>query len=429
MAIGSNTIGEAAVSSAAGGGGGTVPPPVVVSGSLQEVFVVDDTITGQIVITEQVTETLTIDDAVTTSVTSSVTLAEVFTINDTPTGSQYVTLSEVFTVDDTPTASPTHRQTVTETLNVADGVTGSIRVVQNQAEVFTVDDRFSAEVQKAALRETFTVQDTPSPALTTRRTVREVFQVDDTPTAYRRATLREIFQADDSITANLRNIVIREVFTIRGEVIDPTLGARVTVREVFTVQDVPTGTAAHREITLEKASVSDYAWPAAAGLAPADIQADLSLQETQVWTADMGSWGMSRYAGVPVRDFVGNQFGVGADGLFTYDASSDMAFVETGDETLMDGDKPVRQRKRFNYLYVYGEAEADMTAQVTADVAGSRGSFVYDTPWRSGDDSRAMRFTLGRGFASNYVRLRIGGAVTFDTHGAEVESTVTRRRI
>lgn len=152
------------------------------------------------------------------------------------------------------------------------------------------------------------------------------------------------------------------------------------------------------------------------------------LNQTDVWTADMRSWGMSRYVNFPLTEFANWQFGFGPDGVYTPMGELELSYIETPDRLLVEDDKQIQVRKRLNYVYTYSAHDEPLQVRVTADYNGERVATVYTQDARSSDRTRAVRCSAGRGYASNYIRLRVGGPA-FDLSHCEVEVISTQRRI
>ena len=205
------------------------------------------------------------------------------------------------------------------------------------------------------------------------------------------------------------------------------LGAKARGRGVVGVTSRVTPVGDIRVVVHDRAFIHGRAIPRPQWKPGTDV-----LDATSAWTADMRSWGMSRYTGLPVDDFIGAQFGVGPGGVYTADKLADVSWVETGMTTLSvatEGQpRPVMERKRINYVYTYSAHDKPLKIRVTADFQGARMSMDYTQESRSSDTTRAVRCAVGRGFATNYVQLRVGGP-PFDLAQCEVEITPTRRRI
>lgn len=161
------------------------------------------------------------------------------------------------------------------------------------------------------------------------------------------------------------------------------------------------------------------------------IDQEVPLENTSVWTTDMLSWGMSRYVGLEVHDFVGTQYGVSPKGVFTTNPlEAPMSYLETGVMPLQLEEEPVRERKHINYVYTYAVHDRPMTVAVTADYRKQRLTTLYTAALpQDTDNTRAVRTAVGRGYNSNYIKLRIGAPAVFDIDQVEVEATISGRRV
>lgn len=191
-------------------------------------------------------------------------------------------------------------------------------------------------------------------------------------------------------------------------------------------------------VVRETASVSDRLYLPYDRLDPASLLLTdhLPLEATDVWTADMRKWGMSRYVGFPLIDFVDTQFGVSPAGVYTTDGGMPVSYLRTGRTSLSKeqshamrtGYSQMEMRKRVNYVYTYSVHEEPLHVVVGADYNGVHTVVDYTQDQRSSDKTRAVRCTIGRGFASNYIQLTVGGT-PFDMALLEAEITPTGRRI
>ena len=158
------------------------------------------------------------------------------------------------------------------------------------------------------------------------------------------------------------------------------------------------------------------------------LDADVPLSDTDAWTADLRSWGMSRYVRLPVTEMAGTRFGLAPDGVYTTDSAAEFSYIETGRTDLSLPDEPIKQLKRLNYVYTYSVHERPLRVRVTADYRGRQAQRVYQQDSHNSEATRAVRCAIGRGFATNYLQLRVGGPA-FDLAQLEVEITPTGRRI
>ena len=148
------------------------------------------------------------------------------------------------------------------------------------------------------------------------------------------------------------------------------------------------------------------------------------------WTTDLRSWGMSRYLNLPVREFVGVQYGFGPGGVYTGRGTVSTGRVETG--YLLDrnaeAQAPVRQEKHLNYVYVYGASLGKLLLSVRAENAfGQQQVFSYQSP-RFSQTPSAVRIPTGRGIRSTWMSFSITGA-PFRIEYIEAQYTPTRRRV
>lgn len=158
------------------------------------------------------------------------------------------------------------------------------------------------------------------------------------------------------------------------------------------------------------------------------LDADVPLSDTDAWTADLRSWGMSRYVRLPVTEMAGTRFGLAPDGVYTTDGAAEFSYIETGRTDLSLPEEPIKQLKRLNYVYTYSVHERPLRVRVTADHRGRQAQYVYQQDSHNSEATRAVRCAVGRGFATNYLQLRVGGPA-FDLAQLEVEITPTGRRI
>lgn len=279
----------------------------------------------------------------------------------------------------------------------------------SQEQFFASDRAFLAGRHVATAAERFVARDAAS--VRRRESLREVFIAVGRASSGspEQLTLRESFSAGDAVTSHhiAREHVV-ESFRARGAA-STRLNPRVVVREWFSAYD--------RVIV----SNSFFGAPTFSGPVP--------LELTDAFTADMLSWGMSRYVGLPVSEFDNVQFGVGPNGFYRATLDPVLAFVEIPDTKLEMKDIPLHVRKRLNHLYTYSEHAEALDVLVTADLDGARVTTQYQQEERDSTNTRAVRCQVGRGYASNYIRLRIGGTRVFDIASAEVEITPTKRRI
>lgn len=148
------------------------------------------------------------------------------------------------------------------------------------------------------------------------------------------------------------------------------------------------------------------------------------------WTTDLRSWGMSRYLDLPVREFVGVQYGFGPGGVYTGRGTVSTGYIETGYvlDRNAEAQAPVRQEKHLNYVYVYGASLGNLELSVRAeDAIGQQQVFSYQSP-RFSQTPSAVRIPTGRGIRSTWMSFSITGA-PFRIEYIEAQYTPTRRRV
>ena len=148
------------------------------------------------------------------------------------------------------------------------------------------------------------------------------------------------------------------------------------------------------------------------------------------WTTDLRSWGMSRYLNLPVREFVGVQYGFGPGGVYTGRGTVSAGRIETGYilDRNAEAQAPVRQEKHLNYVYVYGASLGKLLLSVRAENAfGQQQVFSYQSP-RFSQTPSAVRIPTGRGIRSTWMSFSITGA-PFRIEYIEAQYTPTRRRV
>ena len=396
--------------------------------TIRDTFTANDSLGSVNLTLPPLRESFTASDA--PSTTLSVTLRDSFTANDTPAGDSYVTVRDRFTADDRTTSIATISLTVRDRFTAND--TPSARAYREEivSEPFTVSDRVASVTVRAALRDRFTVSDSQVTQGADGLTVRDRFTISDAPQRVLSFVLRDQFTITDSAAvAGTLRVSVRDQFTVDDRTTE-TVGGAVTVRDRFTATDRTTPTARIAARIREWFSVNDvtHSRVGRPALGPKLLTRDVPVSETDVWTADMEGWGMSRYARFPVTDFVGTRFGVGEGGVFTADTECGFSYMTTG---LIRFDQPkykVFEKKRLNYVYSYSAHSAPLQVAVTADLRGKRVEMEYRQEPRNSEDTRAARCQVGRGFATNYIGLQIGGP-PFDMAALEVQTVTSNRRV
>lgn len=360
-------------------------------------------------------------------------LRESAVATDAATGRAYRMVYESAQASDATTSRVFRQYTVRERAEAHDRaypLTQQLRVVTDDAEA---SDAVVAVAQRAWVQDSAQASDTATPGGRSQRLLlsrayahdnafpRNVVRVVDqaqASTAYTAFSTHRVVVTDSAIASSVAT-------KHRGDYRLATSAAQATSSYVATTRAV-----AH---VVDQAFGSSEAYPQTAATLNNDYGASIldtiPLDETSVWTADTQTWGMSRYLGVPVTGFDMVQFGVGPGGVYRLSNDPLLAFVETGDMSLSDEQTRRPQLKRLNYVYTYGTHDRELAVVVTADYNGSRLTTEYEQDWTDAGSSRAVRCSVGRGYASNYIRLRVGGERIFDIASMEVETTTMSRRI
>lgn len=153
------------------------------------------------------------------------------------------------------------------------------------------------------------------------------------------------------------------------------------------------------------AALRDRAW----------ISGDVVEQgdDTSAWTCCTRSFAMSRYTGFPFESMAGG-FAAGPGGVFVPGDAAVPAHIETGDSNY---GSPLL--KGMSWVYVSGTHATPLQITVTADVHGQQYSQTYTQMPRDASHTRTVRATIGRGFKSNFFRLRFESDAPFFIDGAE----------
>lgn len=232
-----------------------------------------------------------------------------------------------------------------------------------------------------------------------------------------RSVLRETFKATSSVCVRLPlSVTVRDRFGVSSTALTD-LSSNAFYRDQF-------GASAN---AFAKSSTSKTISDLFAATSRALPERNDPLS---AWTTDLRSWGMSRYLNLPVREFVGVQYGFGPGGVYTGRGTVSTGRVETG--YLLDrnaeAQAPVRQEKHLNYVYVYGASLGNLDLSVRAeDAVGHQQVFSYESARFSSTPS-AVRIPTGRGIRSTWMSFSITGA-PFRIEYIEAQYTPTRRRV
>ena len=345
----------------------------------------------------------------------------------------YIMLRDAFGISTATTVHIIGQRTVRERFRARDRLlTARVRYIANVSDVFGAKGGFAGEPEIGIrLRDKFGILDTPLPFVRSSRVISETFGVKSRAIARNVGILSDVFAARGRSIEPALQGRLKSVFYARSQTY-PQVLPRAMVREKFGVRDVPLPISHILHVVSERFTA--YAEARGRVLTPSITGTDLEnispRLRTDVWTADMRTWSMSRYVDFPLTDFIDTRFGAGHDGLYTSNTADLMAFVETGKLRTDDNeDRKLHQKKQPRYVYIYGVYTQPLHVMISADLNGELAQYEYQTDRADVESERASRCEVGRGFASNYVKLRIGGRSRFTISAVEIESVPSTRRI
>ncbi len=237
------------------------------------------------------------------------------------------------------------------------------------------------------------------------------------------------------VSASVREVT-RESLKI-ADFVYVRLDSRTTVRDRFGISSAALTDLSNNVFYRDRFGISVSAFVESSALkVVSDLFAATSRAMPErndplsAWTTDLRSWGMSRYLNLPVREFVGVQYGFGPGGVYTGRGTVSAGRIETGYilDRNAEAQAPVRQEKHLNYVYVYGASLGKLLLSVRAENAfGQQQVFSYQSP-RFSQTPSAVRIPTGRGIRSTWMSFSITGA-PFRIEYIEAQYTPTRRRV
>ena len=345
----------------------------------------------------------------------------------------YILLRDAFGVSTATTVHIIGRRTVRERFRVRDKVlTARVRYTASLTDTFGATGGFAGEPEIGTrLRDKFGARASVSSFLRKTDVVSETFGATGRAIARNVGILSDVFAAHGSSIAPAHFGYLKSVFHARSQTY-PQILPRAMVREKFGARDAPLPISHILHVVSERFTA--YAEARGRVLTPSITGTDLEnispRLRTDVWTADMRTWSMSRYVDFPLTDFVDTRFGAGHDGLYTSSTADLMAFVETGKLRTDDQEgRKLHHKKQPRYVYIYGVYTQPLHVMISADLNGELAQYEYQTDRADVESERASRCEIGRGFASNYLKLRIGGRSRFMISAVEIESVPSTRRV
>lgn len=340
-------------------------------------------------------------------------LREVAQLNDHYYTRSWAQLREVAQLNDATTQRVRRSFTQRESARLSSRAAGGVRVVTTLREVARLYDNARLANPSGTLHEVARLNDVPRPKLYARRTlretaklksravvpvgavVREVAQLNDVsrPRIYARPLVREVAQLDSRLAGSVRN--------------------RNSLREVARFKSRTSNRLQSSGVLHEVGYVADTAVPPSYGRA---------------YTCSIITWGMSTLSNFHFRTMAG-KYGAG-ENLWRLDAADDYGVPISSHITTGIKDFGADQMKRLSAVYVAGSADAPVTVDVLADVAGAKQTFSYPLDLRDQTDYRNNRALVGKGFRSRFAQFRIGAtAVKYKLLSADADVAVTARRL
>lgn len=142
-----------------------------------------------------------------------------------------------------------------------------------------------------------------------------------------------------------------------------------------------------------------------------------------VWTADLSSWGMSRYSGVAMSNR-GKRFAVSEGGLYEIGTGYADGRISTG--FLNFG---TSQKKRLLAVYVRGTHDTAPSVEVTSERRGARQTYSYTPLADDASDPSVVRADVGRGLTGPYYRVALDTTGRSEVFSCDAAVSATQRRV
>jgi hypothetical protein len=218
-------------------------------------------------------------------------------------------------------------------------------------------------------------------------------------------TITPLIVVDTSETAVLDDLLI-DVSIARSDVV-----------ETAVLNDI-LGT-----VLLAVTDVSDEAYIYEAIYSPSGVDGSTGIGMDNVWTCSATGWAMSRHTGMDVTSRTG-AYAVGPSGLYSVDTTYADSRFETGH--LHFG---AAIKKRVPYLYVLGNSDETLNVDVTAELAGVRGTYSYTAKEDTTTTGTTVRVDVGKRLTSSYFKFGFDSTGRSEIFGCEAVVAPTQRRI
>jgi len=315
---------------------------------------------------------------------------ETAALNDAAYTAEVYYVLETAVLNDYAYPSATTQEDVLDTAALNDAAYPVALVTHDILETAELNDFVTLSNPTADVLETAVLNDYATTSVVGRIDITDTAELNDyvsfglEETVYETAALND--STDAIITGYVLETAVLNDYTTEGStrVLD--------VLETAELNDYVSLAAVVSETITETAYISSAVYPS-------EVE-----ERNDIFTANTVNWAMSVYTGLELTGKAG-RYAVAASGLYQVTADYADAVLETGFSAL-GSDK----RKAVRSAYVYAEHEYPLTIEVTADVSGQEQSHEYTQMARNADDTRAVRCSFGRGFRSNYYKMRLSSS-------------------
>jgi hypothetical protein len=317
----------------------------------------------------------------------------------------------------------TAKQTERNTAVIVSAVTGTVYVTEDTRDANAAVIVSAVDIDNASIvvRDAAVITSAMNTLLTTQLTVRDTAViVSGFPSGASVLIVRDPVPAVGTSTATpvgLRYLTARDdtAAVITSDVVDLASGVLV-VRDSFVGFSRALPFSLRRCDVREQAYLASWAYPVGGTYAGGWADSD-------VWTANVGVWGMSRYADTGITD-QGTRYAVSDGGLFEVGDVDENLMLKTGG---IDFDTPIKKRVR--NVYVMGQHDVPLTVTVTAEVKGTRATHAYTTKADNAAEGTTVRADLGKGFNSSFYQFQIDSTGKANLFGGKAHVNSTRRAI
>jgi hypothetical protein len=322
---------------------------------------------------------------------------------------------------------------VTETAKVSDQVIPRRYVSGAVVDTAALSDQALSASLGALTVETATISDAQAESFGTR--VTEFAAIGDGVVDHRivHQAVSESAKMSDS-TGQAASALIDETAAI-SDTVAQVLSCSTLVAESATSTDELLEAVNQQQLALSTATASDEVIDrlyAVQSVADGAVIEDVVLQSNagQAWTADAGSWAMSRYAPFTAQSLVvinGVLHAAMQDGVYALDADDELisSTIETGRMSFGDS--------KATPLYAYMEYELDGTAEMSVTQSGAGAgaeTFIYPLAPRASDADTSGRFIFGKGLRDKRFAFRLDvEGLRCEVYGLSIDAASLKRKV